>query len=78
MRVATFAQAVLGGGTTRGWGRAAVLPDPVRRQGHRRAVVPSHGLVAWDGVPERNRGWPLSPPGRCYGSVPASMAAIIC
>ena len=34
------------GATLRGWRRASVMPDPVRRQRHRRAVVPSHGLVA--------------------------------
>jgi hypothetical protein len=36
----------LAGATLRGWGRASVIPDPVRRQSHRRAVVPSRGLVA--------------------------------
>jgi len=33
-----FAQVVLGGGNAREWGRASVMPDPVRRQSHRRAV----------------------------------------
>jgi len=46
--VADFAQVVLGWGNARGWGRAAVMPDPVRRQRHRRSVVPSHGPVARD------------------------------
>src|SRR5208282_3619763 len=59
IQIAPFAHAVLVGGTARGWGRASVIPDPVRRQGHRRAVVPSQGLVALDRVPEN--GWPLSP-----------------
>src|SRR5208337_4627469 len=48
MRLVHFAQVVLGWGNARGWGRAAVMPDPVRRQRHRRAVVPSHGPVARD------------------------------
>ena len=30
----------LAGATLRGWGRASVMPDPVRRQRYRRAVVP--------------------------------------
>ncbi len=46
LRLAYFTQLVLGGGNARGQGLASEMPDPVRRQSHRRAVVTSHGLVA--------------------------------
>jgi hypothetical protein len=39
-----------------GGGRASVVPDPVRRHRHRRAVVPSHGLVAEDERRRTSRG----------------------
>src|SRR5271157_5559469 len=40
--MADFAQVVLGGSSARGWGRASVMPDPVRTQRHRCAVMPSN------------------------------------
>ena len=36
--------------------RASVVPDPVRRHRHRRAVVPSHGLVGEDERRRTSRG----------------------
>src|SRR5271157_2610018 len=40
--VVHFAQVVLGGGNARWRGRASMMPDPVRTQRHRCAVMPSN------------------------------------
>src|SRR5208337_1836390 len=44
------------GGTLLAGGRASVVPDPVPWHRHRRAVVPSHGLVAGDERRRTSRG----------------------
>src|SRR5271157_1580070 len=54
--MADFAQVVLGGGSARGWGRASMMPDPVRTQRHRCAVMPSNRLVACDERRRTSRG----------------------
>src|SRR5271157_1759700 len=47
---------VAGGALLSGGGRASVVPDPVRRHRHRRAVVRSHVLITGDECRRTSRG----------------------
>ena len=47
---------LVAGGALLSGGRASVVPDPVRRHRHRRAVVPSHLLITGDECRRTSRG----------------------
>src|SRR5208282_1115369 len=57
MRVVHFAQVGLGGGNVRGWGRASVMPDPVRRHSGRRVRGPEIGRSGFAAGWGERAGW---------------------